>query len=66
MERRCRLIVVAIDFGTTFSTWGYSFKDDYDQNPTKITAKHWTGLQTALSMKGLNLTVPNIDNTFMS
>ncbi|XP_060591654.1 heat shock 70 kDa protein 12B-like [Ruditapes philippinarum] len=36
-----RLLVGAIDFGTTFSGWAYSFKHDYDLDPTKANIKHW-------------------------
>ncbi|XP_045210214.2 heat shock 70 kDa protein 12A-like [Mercenaria mercenaria] len=46
------LLVAAIDFGTTFSSWGFSFKHEYDLEPTKVTAKQWTGLQSAVSLKG--------------
>ncbi|XP_045181401.2 heat shock 70 kDa protein 12A-like [Mercenaria mercenaria] len=46
------LLVAAIDFGTTFSSWGFSFKHEFDLEPTKVTAKHWAGLQSAVSLKG--------------
>ncbi|XP_060603558.1 heat shock 70 kDa protein 12B-like isoform X1 [Ruditapes philippinarum] len=36
-----RLLVGAIDFGTTFSGWAFSFKHDYDSDPTKAKTKHW-------------------------
>ncbi|XP_060566321.1 heat shock 70 kDa protein 12A-like [Ruditapes philippinarum] len=48
----CHILVAAIDFGTTFSSWGFSFKHEFDLEPTKITAKQWTGLQSAVSLKG--------------
>ncbi|XP_060572365.1 heat shock 70 kDa protein 12B-like, partial [Ruditapes philippinarum] len=31
------LVVVAIDFGTTYSGWAFSYKDDYKRDPLKIT-----------------------------
>ncbi|KAL3862558.1 hypothetical protein ACJMK2_008518 [Sinanodonta woodiana] len=34
-------MVAAIDFGTTFSSWGYSLKYDYDKEPTKVFVKKW-------------------------
>jgi hypothetical protein len=46
------LVVAAIDFGTTFSTCGFSFKHEYKSDPTKITAKRWTGLKSGVSLKG--------------
>ncbi|KAL3862550.1 hypothetical protein ACJMK2_008510 [Sinanodonta woodiana] len=36
-----KLLVAAIDFGTTFSSWAYSFKYDYDKEPTKVFVKQW-------------------------
>jgi hypothetical protein len=36
-----KLMVAAIDFGTTFSGWGFSFDNDYKSDPTKISCKHW-------------------------
>ncbi|KAH3823189.1 hypothetical protein DPMN_124988 [Dreissena polymorpha] len=33
--------MASIDFGTTFSSWAYSFKHDFQQEPTKITARTW-------------------------
>ncbi|KAH3891131.1 hypothetical protein DPMN_015220 [Dreissena polymorpha] len=45
------LVVAAIDFGTTYSGWAFSFKHDYDRDPTKVSAKTWTGGQLT-SLKG--------------
>ncbi|XP_053395912.1 heat shock 70 kDa protein 12B-like [Mercenaria mercenaria] len=39
------LLVAAIDFGTTYSGWAFSFKYDFERDPTKITAKNWHGDQ---------------------
>lgn len=36
-----KLMVAAIDFGTTFSGWGYSFKHEFKSDPTNIHAKNW-------------------------
>ncbi|XP_060559752.1 heat shock 70 kDa protein 12A-like [Ruditapes philippinarum] len=46
------LVVAAIDFGTTFSSWGFSFKHEFDLDPTKVTAKQWSGLESTISLKG--------------
>ena len=47
-----KLLVAAIDFGTTYSSWAFSFKHEYEQDPTKVTAKQWYGLDTVVSLKG--------------
>ncbi|KAL3871050.1 hypothetical protein ACJMK2_039073 [Sinanodonta woodiana] len=36
-------LVAAIDFGTTFSTWAYSTKDDFKNSPLKIYTRQWHG-----------------------
>ncbi|XP_045207711.2 heat shock 70 kDa protein 12B-like [Mercenaria mercenaria] len=36
-----RVIVAAIDFGTTYSGWAFSFRADYEKNPTNAEVKHW-------------------------
>ncbi|XP_052779002.1 heat shock 70 kDa protein 12A-like isoform X2 [Mya arenaria] len=37
------LLVAAIDFGTTYSSWAFSFKHEYDSDPTQVSAKQWQG-----------------------
>jgi hypothetical protein len=49
------LVVAAIDFGTTFSSWGFSFKHEFDLDPTKVTAKQWSGLESTISLKGKSI-----------
>ncbi|KAL3879863.1 hypothetical protein ACJMK2_032141 [Sinanodonta woodiana] len=44
------MLVAAIDFGTTYSGWAFSFKHEYDTDPTKIGARQWYGGQL-VSMK---------------
>ncbi|KAL3879593.1 hypothetical protein ACJMK2_031882 [Sinanodonta woodiana] len=44
------ILVAAIDFGTTYSGWAFSFKHEYDTDPTKICARQWFGGQL-VSMK---------------
>ncbi|KAH3837914.1 hypothetical protein DPMN_111317 [Dreissena polymorpha] len=39
------LLVAAIDIGTTYSGWAFSFKSEFDKDPTKVSAKVWTGSQ---------------------
>ncbi|KAK3610801.1 hypothetical protein CHS0354_002255 [Potamilus streckersoni] len=36
-----KLLVVSIDFGTTYSGYAFSFKAEYEQNRMKIFTKHW-------------------------
>ncbi|XP_060588441.1 heat shock 70 kDa protein 12B-like [Ruditapes philippinarum] len=43
------LVVVAIDFGTTYSGWAFSYRHDYNRDPLKISAKSIQG--NTLSLK---------------
>ena len=36
-----KLLVAAIDFGTTYSGWAFSFKHEYARDPTDITFSQW-------------------------
>lgn len=36
-------VVGAIDFGTTYSGWAFSFPRDFERAPTKAYSKHWSG-----------------------
>lgn len=45
------LLVGSIDFGTTFSGWAFSFRHEFETDPTRVFAKQWTGSQI-VSMKG--------------
>ncbi|XP_045204275.2 heat shock 70 kDa protein 12A-like [Mercenaria mercenaria] len=45
------LLVAAIDFGTTYSGWAFSFEHEYERDPTKVFAKNWSGGQL-VSQKG--------------
>ncbi|XP_060557848.1 heat shock 70 kDa protein 12B-like [Ruditapes philippinarum] len=38
-----KLVVGAIDFGTTYSGYAFSFAHDYEKDPMKIQANHWIG-----------------------
>lgn len=38
-----KLIVAAIDFGTTFSGYAFSFRHDFETDPYKIQANNWIG-----------------------
>lgn len=45
------LLVASIDFGTTYSGWGFSFLHEYERDPTQVSAKNWTG-SSLVSQKG--------------
>ncbi|XP_060594200.1 heat shock 70 kDa protein 12A-like isoform X2 [Ruditapes philippinarum] len=45
------LLVAAIDFGTTYSGWAFSFRHEFEREPTKVSAKNWSGGQL-VSLKG--------------
>ncbi|XP_060570709.1 heat shock 70 kDa protein 12B-like [Ruditapes philippinarum] len=38
-----RLVVVAIDFGTTYSGWAFSYRHEYERDPLKISAQTFKG-----------------------
>ena len=40
-----KLLVAAIDFGTTYSSWAFSFKHWYESDSTRISSKQWYGGQ---------------------
>lgn len=47
-----KFLVAAIDFGTTFSGYAFSFLHDYKRDPLKISANTWTaGLGSLVSLK---------------
>ncbi|XP_052760640.1 heat shock 70 kDa protein 12A-like [Mya arenaria] len=37
------LVVASIDFGTTYSGWAYSFRFEFEKDPTIVHAKTWHG-----------------------
>ncbi|XP_060606845.1 heat shock 70 kDa protein 12A-like [Ruditapes philippinarum] len=49
-NKKKKLMVAAIDFGTTFSGWAFSFDHDYKSDPTKISCKQWNSGKN-ISMK---------------
>ncbi|XP_045179901.2 heat shock 70 kDa protein 12B-like [Mercenaria mercenaria] len=44
-------ISAAIDFGTTFSSWAFSFKHTFKQEPTRVTARRWKSPGNSISQK---------------
>ena len=47
-----RLLVAAIDFGTTYSGYAYSFRSDFQEDPLKIITNQWRdGTSGSVAMK---------------
>jgi hypothetical protein len=61
-----KLVVAAIDFGTTYSGYAFSFKNDYNENPTKVFAQTtWiAGSAALISLKTPTVLLLNKDKTF--
>lgn len=46
------VMVAAIDFGTTFSGYAFSFRHEFQVDPLKVTASQWlTGSRVGISLK---------------
>lgn len=61
-----RLVVAAIDFGTTYSGYAFSFSEDYEKDPTKVYAQtKWVAGSAALmSLKTPTILLLNPDKSF--
>lgn len=47
-----RLLVAAIDFGTTYSGYAFSFRHEFENDPLKVSASTWTaGSRALVSLK---------------
>ncbi|XP_061183997.1 heat shock 70 kDa protein 12A-like [Saccostrea echinata] len=65
--RKHRLFVAAIDFGTTYSGYAFSSKDDWEKEPLKINANIWnSGTKSLLSTKAPTTLLLNPNKTFHS
>ncbi|XP_060077647.1 heat shock 70 kDa protein 12A-like [Ylistrum balloti] len=61
------LFVAAIDFGTTYSGYAFSAKDDFEKDPLKISANHWNaGAKSLISHKAPTCLLLNPDKSFKS
>jgi hypothetical protein len=67
-ENPKRILVAAIDFGTTYSGYAYSFAHEYEKDPTKASGKNWSaGVNTpGTSLKTSTTIMLNPDKTFHS
>ncbi|KAK3600051.1 hypothetical protein CHS0354_012742 [Potamilus streckersoni] len=59
-SKNTKLLVAAIDFGTTYSGWAFSFKHEYESEPTKVSGKNYYGGSHA-SMKAPTTILINPD-----
>ncbi|XP_033742410.1 heat shock 70 kDa protein 12A-like isoform X1 [Pecten maximus] len=62
-----RLLVAAIDFGTTYSGYAFSFRHDFDSDPLKVSASNWTaGSRALVSLKTPTTVLFDEDQKFHS
>ncbi|XP_052688523.1 heat shock 70 kDa protein 12A-like [Crassostrea angulata] len=62
-----KLLVAAMDFGTAYSGYAFSFRSDYRLDPLKIEVNHWTGnASQTMSPKAPSSVLLNPDKTFKS
>jgi hypothetical protein len=61
-----KIIVAAIDFGTTFSGYAYSLKHDFDQDPLRITINQGWNSGSIISFKAPTTVLLKTDKTFHS
>lgn len=60
-----KLFCAAIDFGTTYSGYAFSSKDDYKKEPTKINTNVWAGSKL-LSLKAPTAVLMDSNQEFMA
>ncbi|CAG2233352.1 unnamed protein product [Mytilus edulis] len=66
-EEKPPLLVVAMDFGTTFSGYAFATLDDYKTNPLLISTHTWaTGSQTGMSLKTPTCILFDSDENFVA
>lgn len=67
VPRQHRLFVAAIDFGTTYSGYAFSSKDDWEKEPLKIITNNWNaGAKNLLSTKAPTTLLLNPDKSLRS
>lgn len=66
-QKREKIVVAAIDFGSTYSGYAFSFRDDFQTNPLKIHTNHWSSVQSGgVSNKAPTAVLLKPDQTFHS
>ena len=48
MSQSSKLLVAAIDFGTTYSGYAFSFRHDFEKDPCKVSSHNWTAASRGL------------------
>ena len=62
-----RMLVAAIDFGTTFSGYAFSLRHEFNADPLKANANQWTvGCRSSISLKTLTCVLFSPDKKFDS
>ncbi|KAH3830988.1 hypothetical protein DPMN_104247, partial [Dreissena polymorpha] len=67
-DKKEKILVAAIDFGTTYSGYAFSFKHDYQSDPAKVsTNQNWVaGSMSLVSLKAPTVVLFKADQTFHS
>lgn len=61
------VVVAAIDFGTTYSGYAFSFMHDYNENPLKISTNVWNaGVGKLISLKTPTCALFDSTGTFVN
>ena len=66
--KKNKILVAAIDFGTTFSGYAFSFKTDYETDPMKISVnQQWTaGSRSLISLKAPTVVLLDKSEKFLA
>ncbi|XP_063415310.1 heat shock 70 kDa protein 12B-like [Mytilus trossulus] len=67
-SKKNKILVAAIDFGTTFSGYAFSFKTDYENDPMKISVnQQWTaGSRSLISLKAPTVVLLDKSKKFLA
>lgn len=66
-QKRTKIVVAAIDFGSTYSGYAFSFRNEFQTNPLKIHTNHWSSVQSGgVSYKAPTTVLLKPDQTFHS
>lgn len=67
-DKKAKLLVAAIDFGTTYSGYAFSLKHDYQADPAKISVnQNWVaGSMALVSLKAPTVVLFNEKKEFQS
>ena len=61
------LVVAAIDFGTTFSGYAFSFRHEFETDPLRVNSSQWsTGSRVSISLKTSTCVLFGPDRRFHS